>query len=50
VGRIERGAALGEDLIEEREALLFLPFFFGSVITVPCTIRATGLSTPGTRP
>ena len=30
VGRIERGAALGEDLIQQREAPLLLPFLFGS--------------------
>ena len=50
VGRIERGAALGEDLIEEREAPFLLPSSSERIITVPCTIRATGLSTPGTRP
>src|SRR5918993_2406936 len=30
VGRIERGAALGEDLIEQREAPLLIPFLRGS--------------------
>jgi hypothetical protein len=30
MGRIERGAALCEDLIEQREAPLLLPFFFGT--------------------